>query len=99
MKLEWSKIVDQVRAMAEIGRTCKAAFVGLASMVDVYPQIVLDEVEAITSAALPIHLLRHARSAGGTALAQERRTKIALSSTSGGTTPGAVSRDTSSQVS
>jgi hypothetical protein len=56
-KVEWPKIVDQVKALAAAGRACRASFVVLASMIEAYPKSVMDEVEAIADAHLPIHLL------------------------------------------
>ena len=56
-KVEWPKIIDQVKALASVGRTCSASFVLLASMIDAYPLSVLDEVVAIAGPDLPIHLL------------------------------------------
>ena len=57
LKVEWPKIIDQVKALASVGRTCSASFVLLASMIDAYPLSVLDEVKAIAGPDLPIHLL------------------------------------------
>jgi hypothetical protein len=57
LKVEWAKIVDQVKALATVGRACKASLVLLASMIDSYPQAVKDEVKAIGDECLSAHLL------------------------------------------
>ena len=55
--IEWPKIVDQVKALVKVGRACKASFVVFASMIDLYPQYVLDQVATINDPELPVHLL------------------------------------------
>lgn len=55
--IEWPKVLDQVRALAAVGRACRASFVVLATMIDAYLQHILDEVESIGSADMPVHLL------------------------------------------
>ena len=56
-EIEWSKILDQIRAMAKIGRTCKAELIVFASLLPDYPQSFLAEVATIAGDDLRIEVL------------------------------------------
>lgn len=56
-KIEWSKILDQVRAMARIGRICKADLIVFAALIDNYPSHFRDEISRIAGNDLPIEAL------------------------------------------
>ena len=64
-KIEWPKIIDQVKSLVAVGRACRASFVVLASMIGDYPTSVLDEIKSISSAEIPVHLLTKEDLEGG----------------------------------
>ena len=56
-KIEWSKILNQVRSMAVIGRVCKADLIVFAALIDNYPKHFRDDVSRIAGNDLPIEIL------------------------------------------